>query len=108
MHETTSDWTHDSDPLEDIIKAKELLDKIAEEENWKRDLWVNDKEKDYLENTEQGQQIHKQLEMVTGYKITLHSPRELGNPTIDLDIVVKHPAMDKRIMMAAIPWRLPK
>ena len=72
-------WSNpNSDPMQDIIDAKAHLDRLAEEENWERDLWVSRKLKDYCENTPEGQEVLRQAELISGYKLNLRSPDELG------------------------------
>ncbi len=65
------------DPVGDIIKAKEMIEKQADEENWERDVWVPKKMKDWVNNTPEGQEVLRKCEMATGYKLTLRSPDEV-------------------------------
>jgi hypothetical protein len=88
-------WETKGDPIQDLINAKKMLDDAAENETWERDLWVTENEKRYLNDTPQGQRVMKYLEMATGYKLTLRTPREIGAVIFETELIMNAKSLFK-------------
>ena len=86
----STDWDCKSDPRQDLIDAYEWYLKNSDGE---KDLWVSKKEKDFLNNTIQGQRIMARVISIVGHPIKLRSPDEIGAVQFESEMIMNEESL---------------